>query len=141
MVADALHLPYPDSCFDFVTSIAVIHHLSTTERRVQAIEALLRSVKPSVQGVAGGKILIFVWALEQGTSRRGWDIGDEQDVMVPWVMKGKSSDEEDKTYHRFYHLYHASELERDITSAGGSVVDSGYEKDNWWAIAVRKEKA
>ena len=31
--------------------------------------------------------LFFVWALEQRTSRRGWDIGHDQDVMVPWVMK------------------------------------------------------
>jgi tRNA (uracil-5-)-methyltransferase TRM9 len=136
-----LDLPHPDSSFDFAISIAVIHHLSTTERRVQAIGALLRPLKPSVHGVAGGKVLIFVWAVEQGTSRRGWDTGHEQDVMVPWIVKGKNSDEEDRTYNRYYHLYQAGELERDITAAGGSVVDSGYEKDNWWAIAIRKEKA
>ena len=39
----------------------------------------------------GGKCLIFVWALEQKGSRRGWDEGDEQDVMVPWVSKGGES--------------------------------------------------
>ncbi|KAI4138221.1 MAG: hypothetical protein LQ340_008065, partial [Diploschistes diacapsis] len=41
----------------------------------------------------GGKALIFVWALEQKASRRGWSEGDEQDVMVPWVMKGEKRGE------------------------------------------------
>jgi tRNA (uracil-5-)-methyltransferase TRM9 len=86
-------------------------------------------------------VLIFVWALEQRTSRRGWDKGHEQDVMVPWVMKGTRSSEEDRTYNRYYHLYQAGELERDVAAAGGSVIESGYEKDNWWAIAVRRESA
>jgi len=138
IVADTLHLPHPDSSFDFAISIAVIHHLSTTGRRVQAIEALLRTIKPCVDG---GKLLIFVWALEQGTSRRGWDTGHEQDVMVPWVMKGQKGSDEDKIYKRYYHLYQNGELERDIVAAGGTVIDSGYEKDKWWAIAVRKEKS
>jgi tRNA (uracil-5-)-methyltransferase TRM9 len=139
IVADTLDLPHPDSSFDFAIAIAVIHHLSTTERRVQAIEALLRTIVPSVHGVTRGSVLIFVWALEQGTSRRGWDTGHEQDVMVPWVMKGKNGNEGDRAYDRYYHLYQAGELERDITVAGGTVIHSGYEKDNWWAIAVRKE--
>lgn len=28
-----------------------------------------------------------MWALEQKGSRRGWDTGHEQDVLVPWVLK------------------------------------------------------
>lgn len=77
--------------------------------------------------------MIYVWALEQKSSRRGWDEGHEQDVMVPWVLKAKS--EEDKTFNRYYHLYRKGELEADIATAGGKIVESGYEKDNWWAIA------
>ena len=60
--------------------------------------------------------------------------------MVPWVMKQKSErgrDVEEKTFNRYYHLYRRGELEQDIVSGGGTVVESGYEKDNWWAIAVR----
>lgn len=53
--------------------------------------------------------------------------------MVPWVLKAKS--EEDKTFNRYYHLYRKGELEADIATAGGKIVESGYEKDNWWAIA------
>ena len=87
-------------------------------------------------------MLVFVWALEQSTSRRGWDAGQEQDVMVPWVIKArKAGGESDKIFNRYYHLYQEGELERDIQQAGGTVLEAGYEKDNWWAIAFRYESA
>ncbi|KAK0906782.1 tRNA methyltransferase, has a role in tRNA modification, partial [Friedmanniomyces endolithicus] len=82
VVADLLHLPHPPHAFDFAISIAVVHHLSTPERRVEALESILQTLRP------GGKVLITVWALEQESSRRGWSEGDDQDVMVPWVMRG-----------------------------------------------------
>lgn len=111
----------------------MVHHLSTPERRTQAIQEILRMLRP------GGTALIYVWALEQKNSRRGWDKGDNQDVMVPWVLKSGSkggSNDPPKTFHRYYHLYEESELERDICRAGGRVLESGYEKDNWWAITT-----
>jgi tRNA (uracil-5-)-methyltransferase TRM9 len=140
IVADILNLPHPHSRFDFAISIAVVHHLSTPERRVRAIAEILQTLKPANQANQGGKALIYVWALEQKSSRRGWDKGHQQDVMVPWVMRGDqgmSGQETTKTFHRYYHLYEEHELERDIRNAGGLVLDSGYEKDNWWAVAAR----
>ena len=140
---------------------------------------LLRQSQQGISG-SGGKALIYVWALEQKSSRRGWDEGGEQDVMVPWVMTAKkekapkkkkqqrkrneddttreagevekeggqqgeektevleAKPESDKTFLRYYHLYRKGELEEDIGQAGGVVVESGYEKDNWWAIARSK---
>jgi tRNA (uracil-5-)-methyltransferase TRM9 len=140
-VADVLNLPHPYSFFDFAMSIAVVHHLSTRTRRVQAISEILQTLKVPNDTDQGGRALIYVWALEQKTSRRGWDKGDQQDVMVPWVMRGssvaESAGQKTQTFHRYYHLYEENELERDIQSAGGFVLESGYEKDNWWAIAVR----
>lgn len=144
LVADGIDIPHPIHTFDFAISIAVIHHFSTPARRVEATRALLSALRPpSDQGREdGGKALIFVWALEQKSSRRGWDDGDEQDVMVPWVMKAKQSRGEgqaqDQTYHRYYHLYCQGELESDVEAAGGRVLDSGYEKDNWWAVTSPK---
>ncbi|KAL0258741.1 tRNA methyltransferase, has a role in tRNA modification [Diplodia seriata] len=149
IVADNLSLPHPPAAFDFAISIAVIHHLSTPERRVEATRAVLEQLK------ADGRALVYVWALEQKDSRRGWDEGHEQDVMVPWVMnknqpkKAKKNNlaseqtdaapvEEPKTFHRYYHLYRKGELEHDIELAGGDVVEAGYEKDNWWAIMKPK---
>jgi len=45
--------------------------------------------------------------------------------------------EADRTFHRYYHLYRQGELEENVRAAGGVVVEAGYEKDNWWAIAER----
>lgn len=142
-VADALLTPYRLSVLDFAISIAVIHHLSTSERRISAIRALLDVLKPDI-----GRGLIYVWALEQRESRRGWDKGDDQDVMVPWVKKSSQSQKKiQQTSHketdsplpeiifqRYYHLYREGELEQEVKSAGGIVINMGYEKDNWWAI-------
>eukprot|EP00897_Mesotaenium_endlicherianum_P001874 jgi/Mesen1/1714/ME000138S00572 len=58
-VADALKLPFQSGAFDAAISIAVLHHLSTEQRRKWAIQELLRLVCP------GGKVLITVWAREQ----------------------------------------------------------------------------
>lgn len=141
VVADNLSLPHGGGGggrFDFAISIAVVHHLSTAERRIAAIGAILECLR------AGGQALIYVWALEQKSSRRGWDEGHEQDVMVPWVMKtgkqrlesGEVSEAKETTYQRYYHLYKSGELDESIRMAGGEVINSGYEKDNWWAIAT-----
>ncbi|KAI8272247.1 hypothetical protein K4K59_011405 [Colletotrichum sp. SAR11_240] len=149
LVADSLALPYRPSVFDFAISIAVIHHMSTRERRRAAVAALLSSVRPGGQGHQGeGKVLVMVWALEQGNSRRGWDAGADQDQLVSWVTKGsKATDTEataeeekkpkDTTYQRYYHLYREGELEEDVVAVGGRVLESGYERDNWWAIFCR----
>lgn len=113
---------------------------------MQAVSAILETLKPptdvdtSSAPTEGGKALIYVWALEQKSSRRGWDKGDAQDVMVPWVLKGANTEGDDQTFLRYYHLYESGELERDIVAAGGRVLEHGYEKDNWWAIATPLHK-
>ncbi|KAF3070500.1 tRNA (carboxymethyluridine(34)-5-O)-methyltransferase [Daldinia childiae] len=161
-VADGLALPFGGARrVDFAICIAVIHHLSTRERRVEGLRALLDCVRPR-----SGKVLVYVWALEQGTSRRGWDETADQDQLVPWVMKSnkpkkqkageeasnkkennntsaasESTGVADTTYQRYYHLYRKGELEEDAQAAGGEIVESGYEKDNWWVIASPKEES
>ena len=133
-----LNLPHPPCSFDFVISIAVIHHLSTASRRIEAIKSILDLLRPASNKMKPSKLLLFVWALEQKFSRRGWDSGDAQDVMVPWILrdtsKGATTDKKHKMYDRYYHLYREGELENDVTVAGGTILESGYEKDNWWAI-------
>ncbi|XP_029027993.1 probable tRNA methyltransferase 9B [Betta splendens] len=72
-MCDGLRLPYRDGCFDAVLSIAVIHHLSTKERRIRAIKEMARTLR------VGGRIMIYVWAMEQ--KRRKFE---KQDIFVPW---------------------------------------------------------
>ncbi|KAG5964739.1 hypothetical protein E4U58_003084 [Claviceps cyperi] len=86
LTADSLSLPFRPHSADFIICIAVIHHFSSVERRRAAIEALLGCLRRET-----GRALIYVWALEQGTSRRGWHEGCEQDTLVPWVMKRKKN--------------------------------------------------
>ncbi|XP_073439120.1 tRNA (carboxymethyluridine(34)-5-O)-methyltransferase ALKBH8 isoform X2 [Dendrobates tinctorius] len=58
-VCDALSVPFRSGSFDACISIAVIHHFATEERRLAAIQELIRLLK------SGGKALIYVWAMEQ----------------------------------------------------------------------------
>uniref|UniRef100_A0A8C6TZC9 AlkB homolog 8, tRNA methyltransferase n=1 Tax=Neogobius melanostomus TaxID=47308 RepID=A0A8C6TZC9_9GOBI len=58
-VSDALSVPLRSASCDACISIAVIHHFSTEERRLEAIKELVRLLKP------GGRVLIYVWAFEQ----------------------------------------------------------------------------
>ncbi|XP_056416304.1 alkylated DNA repair protein alkB homolog 8 [Hyla sarda] len=58
-VCDALSVPFRSGSFDACISIAVIHHFATEERRLAAIQELLRLLR------SGGKALVYVWAMEQ----------------------------------------------------------------------------
>ncbi|GJD02037.1 tRNA (uracil-5-)-Methyltransferase TRM9 [Colletotrichum higginsianum] len=109
--------------------------MSTRQRRRAAVAALLDAVRPGT-----GKVLVMVWALEQGSSRRGWDAGAAQDQLVSWVTKGKKEQDrpaQDETFQRYYHLYREGELEEDVVEVGGRVLERGYERDNWWAVFCR----
>lgn len=59
VTADCMALPLRSSCYDAVICIAVIHHLSTEERRVEALKELVRVL------CVGGRLLVYVWAFEQ----------------------------------------------------------------------------
>ncbi|KAL4647764.1 putative tRNA methyltransferase 9-like protein [Arapaima gigas] len=72
-VCNGLRLPYRQGCFDAILSIAVIHHLSTKERRIRAIKEMARTLR------VGGRLMIYVWAMEQ--KRRKFE---KQDVFIPW---------------------------------------------------------
>ena len=179
LVADGLSLPFRERAADFAICVAVVHHMSTRARRQEAIRQLLRCVTLGEAGQTGGQVLVYVWALEQGTSRRGWDEGGEQDLLVPWVLKsqqkqpkskkgaqdqgiggagpanksgetpptpaavasaepGAAPSHTDPVFNRYYHLYRKGELEEDVLAAGGVVVTSGYERDNWWVVAANE---
>ncbi|KAJ2161165.1 tRNA methyltransferase, has a role in tRNA modification [Coemansia sp. RSA 552] len=134
LVSDGLDLPYRDGAFDFAISIAVIHHFSSVERRLKAVQELLRVVRP------GGSILVFAWALEQ-SGRRKFD-PNTPDVLVPWVVPGSRDQEsgQDRVYHRYYHLFRDGELTKLFEDTGAcSVVESGYDRDNWYVIARRND--
>lgn len=65
LCADALQLPIRSDSQDAVISIAVIHHFSTEDRRLRALEEIVRVLRPN------GLALITVWALEQNLIEGG----------------------------------------------------------------------
>lgn len=58
LVGDVVYLPVRDNFFDGILCCGVLHHISTTDRRVSAIKEMCRVIK------LGGKLLISVWAFE-----------------------------------------------------------------------------
>lgn len=103
--------------------------------------------------------LIFVWAFEENKSVRRHKLtvldGNEQDVLVPWSMSefsGKKEEEKEEgknnhvegepeskrikkdesAYQRYYHLFKKGELDELVKEAGGTILESGYDRDNWY---------
>ncbi|XP_014444264.2 alkylated DNA repair protein alkB homolog 8 isoform X2 [Tupaia chinensis] len=78
LVCDALAVPVRSGSCDACISVAVIHHFATAERRVVALQELVRLLR------SGGKALIYVWAMEQEYNKqkskylRGNRIGQEE---------------------------------------------------------------
>ncbi len=117
--SDIRNTKFIDQYFDNTISIAVIHHLDTCQKRIQAINELFRITKKH------GNIFIYVWAFNQPKdSRRQFKNHDE---MVPFKTKNN-------TFYRYYHLYKKDELESEIekSSYDYKIIESGYELGNYY---------
>lgn len=57
--SDCLQIPIIDDSIDACISIAVIHHLATHERRINAVKEMIRILRKD------GQALIYVWAKDQ----------------------------------------------------------------------------
>ena len=82
---DCSRLPFRDSSYDIVISVACIHHLITNDERQKAIDEMYRVLKPR------GKLLISVW------KNNDKYVGDSE---VPWRNR----------VMRFYHMYSIDEV-------------------------------
>jgi SAM-dependent methyltransferase len=118
-----INLNYETNYFDNTMSVAVIHHISSQERRIQAIKELVRVTKP------GGIIFIEVWAMKQDKSSR-FNFTD-QDILVPFKDKASRN----ILGKRFYHIYKDGELEKEIEILDNiKIIKKFYEKGNWGII-------
>jgi alkylated DNA repair dioxygenase AlkB/SAM-dependent methyltransferase len=147
--ADCIQMPFKSSCFDAVLCIAVMHHLSTIERRKQCLRELRRLL------VHNGIAMIQAWALEQKRDSRH-NFG-ATDVLVPFnaqprYLKPNTTEESTQdnvdyesnnkvdvaetyanmysgtqfdsekglvVFQRYCHVYRKGELEELIISVGG----------------------
>jgi len=116
--ANMLELPFLNRSFDYVISVASLHHLDSTEKRIKALNEMLRVLNDD------GKLFVQVWA-NNGTLK-------EQDQMVPF----KPKDGKGETQYRYYHLYNELELEQEFckTDFGFKFLHSFEEKGNWGII-------
>lgn len=111
--ADVRNIPFEDNTFDYVISIAVIHHLSIESDRRNTINEMLRVCKPN------GKILVSVWALEQDKdSRFKFTLGDN---IVKW---------EDTT--RYYHIHNKDTITDLLKNY--NIENVFLDKGNWYFI-------
>jgi tRNA (uracil-5-)-methyltransferase TRM9 len=93
--------------------------LATPERRKLAVQRLIQAVAP-----VRGRILIYVWAIEQDELSKRKVVDEEEaekiengkDVMVPWVLsknlapKPVEDTERPEVYNRYYHMFANGEL-------------------------------
>lgn len=63
-IADGFHLPYKTGSMDAVLCIAVLHHISTPQRRLQMLCEVARLLQP------GGQALVTVWSTKQENPAR-----------------------------------------------------------------------
>jgi tRNA (uracil-5-)-methyltransferase TRM9 len=110
IAADALSLPFPDSTFDWVISIATYHHIEGKEERVKSLIELKRVLKPQ------GEAFLTVWNHGQP---RFWFKSKEQ--KVPWRLK-------EKTIYRYYHLFSYDELRKLLVQTGWQIITMSPEK-------------
>lgn len=150
----------PEINFDYVFSVAVLHHLPGEDLRLAALKQLKNKIKP------GGKIIIMVWNLwsqkkfrkiiirtellklfnkiklmfrrkRSGKSRiaeyRALSIsGDFGDIVFDW----KNSKGE-KTSRRYYHAFRKRELKKIIKKAGLQIEKIYNDKFNYYAILTK----
>ena len=155
VAGDAVRCPFPSGRFDGALSIAVLHHLSTEERRRSAVAEVARVLRP------GGAALLQAWARAQApTSKRQFGTADE---LVPWRLAGRfaskaSTDAVDScrrggvpavpegpsasapkavVLDRYCHLFEEGEVAGLARGCGLDVIEEWWEAGNWCCVAVR----
>ena len=92
---DCCDLRFDDETFDNAISIAVIHHMTSYERRYKAVSELIRVLKKN------GTALISFWSFEN-QDKFAFNVGDN---MVKWRHSVSG-----KVYERFYYIYDENNL-------------------------------
>ena len=122
-----LNLPYRDNLFDAIIHIAVLHHISTNERRLLALRELIRTCS------IGGRICISVWADEQ-IKKDKWKqcnmTNSNTDYMIPFDKRNG------EVKMRYYHLFTEHDFRELLNELNKEVEVERfvYDKENWIAI-------
>ncbi|CBY06749.1 unnamed protein product [Oikopleura dioica] len=155
-VGDCTKTQLRDEICDVVISIAVLHHMSTVKRRIEALKEIGRILRP------GGKAMVTSWAMKQKSEKgktsnyakkensekstnsahlpihKARTNFEAQDVLVPFKgsKEGKSTDPAAK--HRFYHVFMEGEMKSLALAAGYfSEIEEIYDDGNY-VLFLRK---
>ncbi len=89
-------MPFKEKSFDYIISIAVLHHLDSGEKRLSFLEEMRRVMKPK------GEAFFTAWNKPDAKKK---------DVCIPWTRK-------EKEYKRYYHFFEKEELKQLLEKAG-----------------------
>jgi tRNA (uracil-5-)-methyltransferase TRM9 len=110
-----LDMPFKDNEFDHCICIAVLHHLNTKEKRVNAIKEICRVIKKTA--------LITVWEYDENDKKR-----NKKDGLIDWTLK-------DEIVKRYYHLFEDNELDSLVEGVSNvKIIDSYNEKNNFYMV-------
>ena len=94
VIADVTKLPFKNKAFKTILAVAIIHHLETRKKRLEALMDIMRVSNNS-------KVIFSVWKDTTAAS-------DEYKI---WRYHGKE-------YERYYHFYRTEEFDKDLLGAG-----------------------
>lgn len=120
--SDIRDLPFENNTFDFVMSIAVVHHFDKEEDRIKAVKEMIRVLKPN------GKLLFTVWAYESDeySSKKQFNIGDN-------IVNFKNS-------KRYYYIYDKSMFYTFCKKFDDVNITISWDRGNWNCILQKIEK-
>ena len=109
-------IPLNNNSADAIICIAVFHHLSSTENRIQSLLEMKRLIKP------GGKILISTWSINQPQKTRR-TFNNYGNNIVLWNSYGK-------VYERYYYIFKLDEIKELIKKVGLIIINYEYSCGN-----------
>eukprot|EP00871_Galdieria_phlegrea_P004836 jgi/Galph1/5353/GphlegSOOS_G3948.1 len=161
-ISDMLPLPFISDTLDVILCIATLHHLSTKERRLEALREMGRVLRH------GGHCLIYVWAVDESNHIGEQSLNEnshwvntkarqkmrfldasQQDALIPWVViphekKDKGNEttqnvkETNRIVERYYHLYRFGELEEECQASQCFDIEQSYYEQSNWCVVLKK---
>ncbi len=121
VIGDACYLPFKDSSFNLIISLATLHHIPSKNMRIVSLNEIKRVSENN------SKIIISVWYRWQlfllRYAIKSFFRGKKFDVYVDWNYHGKK-------LQRFYHLFSKKELEDEIKKSGLKIIRIYIDKKN-----------
>lgn len=131
-LCDVCQNNYKDNYFDIIISIAVIHHLSTEDKRITMLKEISRILK------SNGKCLITAWTsdVDYGIKslqpfKKSIKLNDNNDYLIPW-------NNNNDIFYRYYHLFNVNEFNELIDKIDNLSLEKVYYEMNNYCAIIKK---